>query len=104
MTHAAIIDLLTSDRRIDSAFRRALTTNGPLAYRPAFGRWGRAFLSRADADAYDRGWATWPHLPAGAALGGPMWTGHQDRDADQTARDDMRADAAADSEERECNE
>jgi hypothetical protein len=95
-----ILEQLAADPNVSPALKRWIDP-GPTWYRPHAGRWGRAFLSQADADAYDRGWANYPDAPVFESASGPEWTGYNDRDADQVEREEMRAEAARDARERE---
>jgi hypothetical protein len=91
-----ILDLLAADPNVDPALRAVMT---PQWFRPQCGRWGRVFLSQADADAYDRGWSNYPGTPSFESASGPEWIGCNDREADQQARDEMRADEATEREQ-----
>jgi hypothetical protein len=53
--------------------------------------WKRVFLSRNDADQYDRGYALWPHpMPREQALSTPFSAGFFDAEADAQVREDER--------------
>jgi hypothetical protein len=93
------LNLIAADPNVASAFKRAIAA--PQWFRPLHGRWGRAFLSQADSDAYDRGWCDYPDTPSLGLISGPAWSGYHDRDADQMARDEALMEAAQEARERD---
>lgn len=90
----AILAAIARDPNVASEFKNAI--KAPRWFRPLHGRYGRAFLSQADAEAYDRGYLAWPDHPNLATPSGPEWTGHNDRDREQMDRDEAREEAARD--------
>ena len=72
----------------------------PEQFRPRVGRWGRVYLTRSDALAYEYGYEAWP-IAVGLVPGTPKSTGWLDAEADAQDRADAmreRARAAAEGE------
>jgi hypothetical protein len=92
-----ILDLLRNDPNLSPTFKAAIT---PVWFRANCGR-HRAFLSQADADAYERGFLNYPDTPDMlVAMHTPEWDGYFDAEERVVERDDMVEKEAREARER----
>jgi hypothetical protein len=82
-----------SNANIHPLFQQILANIAPTDQRFST-RGFRTYLSQADADAYNRGFAAHPETPAGPVMHTPEWDGYFDADERVTARDEEREERA----------